>query len=194
MKAKLNIQAIRVAERILKKPFGKFDLTDEETIMTLMYGMVSENNEETMSLKRFRDIFKMKKIGAQIQTAVSEELLYIDQFKGEVSEEDPDPPYMGDLASVLITYGFNAHFVLYEMKLFEIGDYLKAIDTKKKEQMESQRLWTFFTILPHVDGKKFKGPQDLLTFPWETADIEKERLEQLEKDTEMFNKFMKSTI
>ena len=194
MKAKLNIQAIRVAERILKKPFGKFDLTDAETIMTLMYGMVSENNEETMSFKRFKDIFKMKKIGAQIQTAVSEELLYIDQFKGESSNDDSDPPYMGDLASVLITSGLDAHFVLYEMKLFEIGDYLKAIDDKKKELMESQRFWTFFTILPHVDGKKFTKPQDLLAFPWETENIEKERLEQLEKDTEMFNKFMKSTI
>lgn len=191
MKAKLNLQAIRVTEKLLKKPFGKFDLNDEETILTLMYGMVSENNDEVMTLRNFKSILEMKKMGARIQSAVADELSYIDQFKGEVGEET-DPPYMGDLAALLIAYGLDAHFVLYEMKLFEVGDYLKAIDEKKRDQMESDRLWTFCTILPHVNGEKIKSPQDLMPFPWEIEEIEKNRLEQLQKDEEMFYKFFNS--
>ena len=191
MKAKLNLQAIRVTEKLLKKPFGKFDLNDEETILTLMYGMVSENNDEVMTLRNFKSILEMKKMGAMIQSAVADELSYIDQFKGEVGEE-ADPPYMGDLAALLIAYGLDAHFVLYGMKLFEVGDYLKAIDEKKKDQMESDRLWTFCTNMPHVDGKKIKSPQDLMPFPWEIEEIEKNRLEQLQKDEEMFYKFFNS--
>lgn len=194
MKAKLNLQAIRVAERLLKKPFGEFDLTDEETVLTLMYAMVSENNDEVMTFDQFKSILNMGKIGIKVQRAVSDEMAYIDQFKEEVSDKEEKAPYMGDLAALLITFGLDAHFVLYEMKLFEIGDYLKAIDEHKKEQMERDRLWTFYTILPHVDHKKLKKPQDLMPFPWEKEEIEKEALEQLKKDEEMFNKFMKSTI
>lgn len=190
MKAKLNLQAIRVAEKLLKKPFGKFDLTDEETVVILMYAMVSENNDEVMTLKDFKAILEMKKIGSIIQKAVQKELSYIDQFKGE--EGGSDDTYISDLASILITFGFDAHFVLYEMKLFEISDYLKAIDDFKKEKMESERLWTFYTILPHIDQKKVKSPQDMFPFPWEVEQIEKDRLKQLEKDEEMFYKFLNS--
>ena len=194
MKAKLNLQAIRVAERLLKKPFGEFDLTDEETILTLMYAMVSENNDEVMTFDQFKSILNMGKIGIKVQRAVSDEMAYIDQFKEEVSDKEEKAPYMGDLAAILITFGLDAHFVLYEMKLFEIGDYIKAIDEHKKEQMERDRLWTFYTILPHIDQKKIKSPQDLMPFPWEREQLEKDALEQLEKDKDMFNKFMNSTL
>lgn len=194
MKAKLNLQAIRVAERLLKKPFGEFDLTDEETILTLMYAMVSENNDEVMTFDQFKSIINMGKIGIKVQRAVSDEMAYIDQFKEEVSDKEEKAPYMGDLAALLITFGLDAHFVLYEMKLFEIGDYIKAIDEHKKEQMERDRMNTFYSILPHVDHKKIKKPQDIYPFPWEVEQIEKDALEQLEKDKDMFNKFMNSTI
>lgn len=192
MKAKLNLQAIRVAERLLKKPFGEFDLTDEETILTLMYAMVSENNDEVMTFDQFKSILNMGKIGIKVQRAVSDEIAYINQFKEEVSDKEEKAPYMGDLAALLITFGLDAHFVLYEMKLFEISDYLKAIDDFKKEKMESERLWTFYTILPHIDQKKVKSPQDMFPFPWEVEQIEKDRLKQLEKDEEMFYKFLNS--
>lgn len=192
MKAKLNLQAIRVAERLLKKPFGEFDLTDEETVLTLMYAMVSENNDEVMTFDQFKSILDMGKIGMKVQRAVSDEMAYIDQFKEEVSDKEEKVPYMGDLAALLIAFGLDAHFVLYEMKLFEIGDYIKAIDEHKKEQMERDRLWTFYTVMPHVDLKKIKSPQDLMPFPWEREQLEKDALEQLEKDKDMFNKFFNS--
>lgn len=192
MKAKLNLQAIRVAERLLKKPFGEFDLTDEETILTLMYAMVSENNDEVMTFDQFKSILDMGKIGIKVQRAVSDEMAYIDQFKEEVSDKEEKAPYMGDLAALLITFGLDAHFVLYEMKLFEIGDYIKAIDEHKKEQMERDRMNTFYAILPHVDHKKIKKPQDIYPFPWEIEQLEKDALEQLEKDKDMFNKFFNS--
>lgn len=192
MKAKLNLQAIRVAERLLKKPFGEFDLTDEEIILTLMYAMVSENNDEVMTFDQFKSILNMGKIGIKVQRAVSDEMAYIDQFKEEVSDKEEKAPYMGDLAALLITFGLDAHFVLYEMKLFEIGDYIKAIDEHKKEQMERDRMNTFYAILPHVDHKKIKKPQDIYPFPWELEQLEKDALDQLEKDKDMFNKFFNS--
>ena len=145
-----------------------------------------------MTFDQFKSILDMGNIGMKVQRAVSAEMAYLDQFKEEVSDKEEKAPYMGDLAALLITFGLDAHFVLYEMKLFEIGDYLKAIDEHKKEQMERDRLWTFYTVMPHVDLKKIKSPQDLMPFPWEREQLEKDALEQLEKDKDMFNKFFNS--
>ena len=192
MKAKLNLQAIRVAERLLKKPFGKFDLSDEDTIITLMYGMVSENNDEVFDLSRFRSLLSMKRMKAEIQGAIANELSYINQFNDGESVQGGDPPYMGDLASILIVSGLDPHFVLYEMKLFEVEDYIKAIDNKRRDEMEGQRLWTFLTILPHTDGKKIKKPQDLMMFPWEAEALEEKAIAKLDEDAEMFEKFINS--
>ena len=61
MKAKLNIQSIRVAERLLKKPFGKFDLNNDKEALALMYGMVVSNNEEVFTIEQFEKILEQKK-------------------------------------------------------------------------------------------------------------------------------------
>lgn len=185
MKAKLNIQAIRVAERLLKKPFGKFDLTNDREALTLMYGMVSANNEEMLTLKQFEKILEQKKTRQLILNLVQGEMSYLEQFNEE-SKSDSDDTYMGDLAAVLITSGIDAHFVLYEMELFEVIDYIKALDVKKKEQMENDRFWTFWSILPHVNSKKLKSPQDLIKFPWE----EDKKIN--ERDIEIALKFINS--
>ena len=95
-------------------------------------------------------------------------MAYINQFRKRGSKAK-HPTWVS--WRLFNTFGLDAHFVLYEMKLFEIGDYLKAIDEHKKEQMERDRLWTFYTILPHVDHKKLKKPQDLMPFPWEKEEI-----------------------
>lgn len=192
MKVKLNIQSIRVAERIMKKPFSKFDLSDDETLMILLYGMVSENNEETFTVDSFKKIFEMKKVRLDILKQFSNELAYMDQFKEEGSGGQDDM-YMGELAAFLIRSGMDAHFVLYEMKLFEIGDYIKAIDDDKKDKMESDRFWTYLRILPHVDGKKLKSPESLISFPWESESKAKSKEAEIEQGIKMFNKFFNSS-
>ena len=165
-KAKLNIQAIRVAERLLKKPFGKFDLSNDREALVLMYGMVSSNNEEVFTLEQFEKILEHKNIRKSILRSVEAEMDCLRQFSEGVDGESDDT-YMSELAAFLITSGIDPHFVLYEMQLFEIIDYIKALDTKKKEKMENERFWTFWNILPHIDTKKLKKPKDLFRFSWE---------------------------
>lgn len=185
MKVKLNIQAIRVAERLLKKPFSKFDLSNNEETLALMYGMVSSNNEEVFTINQFEKILEQKKTRKAILKLVESEMAYLGQFS-EDSKGESDDTYMSELASVLITSGIDAHFVLYDMRLFEITDYIKALDYKKKEDMENERFWTFWNILPHVDTKKLKSPQDLIRFPWEAAK------EISEREIEIALKFINS--
>ena len=63
------------------------------------------------NLKRY---LSRKKQGKTILRLVESEMAYLGQF-GEESEGESDDTYMSDLASVLITSGIDAHFVLYEM-------------------------------------------------------------------------------
>ena len=186
MKAKLNIQSIRVAERLLKKPFGKFDLSNDKEALALMYGMVVSNNEEVFTIEQFEKILEQKKTRKTILRLVESEMAYLGQF-GEESEGESDDTYMSDLASVLITSGIDAHFVLYEMRLFEIIDYIKALDAKKKEQMENESGFGLSGTFYHTwNTKKLKKPQDLIKFPWE------EEEEISERDLEIALKFINS--
>ena len=69
--------------------------------------------------------------------------------------------------------------------------YIASHEQQKKENMESSSLWTFFTMLPHIDAKKMKnGARDLITFPWEEAEVKREAERAINKDSERFEKFM----
>lgn len=52
--------------------------------------------------------------------------------------------------------------------------FIAAYQTNRKELMESDRLWTYLTILPHVDGKKLPSARDLYPFPWEEEEMMEE--------------------
>ena len=84
MKAKLNIQSIRVAERLLKKPFGKFDLNNDKEALALMYGMVVSNNEEVFTIEQFEKILEQKKTRKMILRLVESEMAYLGQFGEEI--------------------------------------------------------------------------------------------------------------
>ena len=91
----------------------------------------------------------------------------------------------------MILSGIDAHFV-YDMRTTDIADFLKGIEEKKREQMEQDRFWTYLKILPHVDGKKLKSPEDLITFPWEAKHKQKLRDDEFERAKANFEKFIKS--
>jgi len=192
MKAKLNIRAIVLAEKLLGKPFGKFNLDDTEEWLVLAYGMVIANNPETFTLETFKKLTANKKVWQDMMKQIKTEFEYIGQFndKTEKTEEAGDIS-ISDLAATMIVEGINPDFV-HGMRTTEIADILKAIDAKKKEQMEKDRFWTYLNILPHVDGKKLKSPENLITFPWEAEAKKKLSEAELEKSKAIFEKFIKS--
>lgn len=188
---KLNLQTIRIAELLLGKPFGKFDLTDEKEADVLTYSFLVANSEEEFSYSTYQNL--SNKVKAKALKKIVSSLSFLDQFSEKEKKTDgSEPVYMGELAATLIMNGMDARYVLYEMGLFEIKDYLAALDTKIKNKLENSRLWTFYSILPHVDAKKLKSPRDLFLFPWEVEEEEKARAEKLEKGVKIFEKFMRS--
>lgn len=187
---KLNLQTIRIAEQLLDKPFGEFDLTNEKDADMLVYSLLVTSSEEDFSYSTYKHL--SKKVKAKALKQLTSDFSFLQQFSKEETETKSKPVYMGEVAATLIMEGMDAHYVLYEMGLFELKDYLAAIDTKIKNKFENSRLWTYLSILPHVDAKKLKSPRELFLFPWEVEEEEKARAEELEKGIEMFEKFMKS--
>lgn len=191
MKAKLNIRAIVLAEKLLGKPFGKFDMSNEEDAMAVTYGMVAANNEETLTRAMFGKILENKKVRTEITRQVKREFDYIGQFGSDEPAEGETDTSITDIAVMMIMAGMDANFV-YGLRTTDIADFLKGIDAKKKEQMESSRFWTYLNILPHVDGKKMKSPENLILFPWEAEAKKKQTDEEFERGKAIFEKFIKS--
>lgn len=191
MKVKLNIRSIITAEKLLHKSFGKFDLNSESDLQVITYAMVAANNDETLTMEMFGKLNKNRKLWAEIMNQVKYEFEYMGQFN-EAGEVDNDTDIcVTDLAVSMILSGIDAHFV-YDMRTTDIADFLKGIEENKREQMEQDRFWTYLKILPHVDGKKLKSPEDLITFPWEAKHKQKLRDDEFERAKANFEKFIKS--
>lgn len=193
MKIKLNIKSIITAEKLLGKSFGQFNLEDTEQWLVLSYAMVVSNNEETFTLDTFRKLTKNKRMMSEIIQGIKKEFEYIEQFKGkeEVKTDGQSDISITEVAGMMIANGIEPAFV-YEMRTTEITDILQAIEDRKKEKMESDRFWTYFVMAPHIDTKKVKSPEALITFPWEMAEKKEKQDVDFEKAKANFEKFIKS--
>ena len=193
MKIKLNIKSIITAEKLLGKSFGQFNLEDAEEWLILSYAMVVSNNEETFTLDTFRKLTKNKRMMSEIIQGIKKEFEYIEQFKGkeEVKTDEQSDISITEVAGMMIANGIEPAFV-YEMRTTEITDILQAIEDRKKEKMESDRFWTYFVMAPHIDTKKVKSPEALITFPWEMAEKKEKQDVDFEKAKANFEKFIKS--
>ena len=193
MKIKLNIKSIITAEKLLGKSFGQFNLEDAEEWLVLSYAMVASNNEETFTLDTFRKLTKNKRMMSEIIQGIKKEFEYIEQFKGkeEVKTDGQSDISITEVAGMMIANGIEPAFV-YEMRTTEITDILQAIEDRKKEKMESDRFWTYFVMAPHIDTKKVKSPEALITFPWEMAEKKEKQDVDFEKAKANFEKFIKS--
>lgn len=101
--------------------------------------------------------------------------------KGASQEEQT----IGELAYSLIAKGIDAHYIMNELSIIDLPYLIEAISRTKLKDMESQRLWTYLSILPHVDSSKLKSPKDIMPFPW---DIDQEAIEREKHEAfHMFN-------
>ena len=109
---------------------------------------------------------------------------------GSGGNDDDRPETIGNIVATLILSGLDAHYALNEMELQDLPLYIEAYENKKKDEMESARLWTYLTILPHIDAKAMEnGAKDLITFPWEQNSGEETGINDAE--VERFEEFLK---
>lgn len=195
---KLNIKAISIAERLLGKPYNEFDHDSEKDAEILLYAMLAANNSDVFTLGDFKKLIANEKIANEMMKEVEKAVLFTAQFnnstpplnplpKGEGEWSGKDTP-ISEIADILIMQGVDAHYVMYEMDLYEIEGLIARLGEIKKERAEEGRLWTFYGVLPHTKG--LNKPSDLIMFEWEAEDEKKIAEAALERDLEAFNRFM----
>lgn len=184
----LNIKAICYFEKITGKSFFGFG---EEDIMHLLYACFLINNPETkISFNVFMGIMQNEQIAKWASSQFQDALGIIQQFNKSIEGQREEKfsmdqtSTMTDFAtSLIIDYGMDAKYVMYDMDIWEIEEYFEAVNTRIKREMELERFWTYIKVLPHIDGKKCKSPEALVPFDWE-KDAKKKRNEENLKNNE----------
>lgn len=198
MKIGLTIKAVIRWEQLREKSFSQMDYADSEDVEALLYTCtvgISEELEYTFDV--FKSTLSNKKRTREMLRCIERQSAVIRQFQKApkshegVGVEEKGIATVGSIVSTLIMAGLDAHYALNEMELCDLPLFIDAYERRRKEEMESARMWTYLNILPHVDSKKLpNGAKDLITFPWEgvlstekdVTDYEIERFETFMKE------------
>lgn len=178
-KIRMNIKSCCLFEKLTGKSFFKCETEDDA--LHAMYCSLLVNNEcLKMSYDAFMIMLEDERVAQWISDSYLREMKYMYQFaraEGTENQEVKDKAEdKADLtmekiaASLIINYGMDAHYVMYEMELWEIPMFSEVATEKYKADMAEKRLWTYLTIMPQIDHKKCKSPEKLIQFPWEKGD------------------------
>lgn len=175
----LNIKTICFFEEMTDKSFLEMD--DEEDMIYMLYAMFIMNNDVSLSYEGFKYFLEDERVlkwFLEKSNDIKRRALII-QHKGGEEEKVDKKPKISDIASTLIIkYKMDVEYVMYKMELWEITQYTRACENLVKEEYTYDRLWTYLTMLPHIDGKKVKGPEGILPFPWEKENNKQEEFEK----------------
>ena len=176
-KIKLNVASARLFEQISGKSF--FNIGEEDAFKLAYSVLVANNPELNFTFDTFMLLLQDKKVANWITREIEKENNFQAQLKfvkknklvekAEEGSEDVEAlKTISEYASVLIiNFGMDAHYVNYEMPLYEMEDYFFVAEMKRRNDLSNQRLFTFLTMLPQLDSKKKISPEDILPFPWE---------------------------
>ena len=202
---KLNIKSIIYYERLTGKPFSTFT-GNEEDVIPLLYCMLVANNDFKRSYEEtIKYLFTDEKFVEQINSRLQKIFIFESQFfnnqdiNKEIpteintpNKEDTNKVFIHQLVPILVMdCNLNIDYVLNEMHYSEIDSYIKYRDDKNKNRLEEKRLFTYLTIMPHINAKKLTV-NELLPFSWEEEQKEKEGLKVIDTHKDKLKNFMNS--
>lgn len=194
---RLTIKAIIRWEQLRRKSFSLMDYTSKDDVDALLYTTTICNNDGMVyTFDIFRHTLSNEKLIKEMISKLERETALLSQFQkkqevANIGNTEGSPEMVGSIISTLIMSGLDAHYALNEMELCDLPLYIESYEKKRKEDMESSRMWTYLTILPHIDARKMKnGAKDLIVFPWEEVEREAER-EINETEVECFEELLK---
>ena len=199
---KLNIKTIVLYEKLTQESFALFDGTINK-IIPLIYCMLVANNdyketyEDTVNF-----LFKNEKLMKELSERLEKEMKFQSQFKSPFIEENnvstidnttnDKPIFITQMIPILVVdCGLDINYVLNEMSYTDIDTYIKYKDDKEKTKLEEERLFTYLTVLPHIDSKKC--PIDkFLPFQWEENEKKEKGMKEIELNQHKLQEFLKS--
>lgn len=194
---RLTIKAIIRWEQMRGKSFSQIDYADKEDMESLLYVIYITSDKPGYTFEVFRQVIADERFMSAMSSDLGRIMEIVAQFQKKIVPDlgstEGSPEYIGNIVSALIMAGLDAHYALNEMELCDLPLYLEAYERKRKEEMESSRMWTYFTMLPHIDARKMKnGARDLIVFPWEEEEMRKEAERAIREDAARFEEFMKT--
>lgn len=192
---RLTVKAIIRWEQMRGKSFSLMDYSDREDMEVLLYAMSIDSFEVPYKYEVFKSVLANDKVMEGMSVSLGRIISVMAQFRhstnaGSGGVNDDRPETIGNIVATLIMSGLDAHYALNEMELQDLPLYIEAYENKRKDEMENARLWTYLTILPHIDAKAMEnGAKDLITFPWEQKP--KRETEINDAEVERFEEFLK---
>ncbi|WP_321331886.1 hypothetical protein [uncultured Bacteroides sp.] len=187
---RLTIKGIIRAEQLLKKPFNDINYNNEHDLLCMLYCISGEQ----CTLEVYKEAIRNKYLREQVKE-LERYSKVMQQFTEESPKKEGKSGYLSELAGMLIVSGIDANYVMNELELQDISFIVKAIEKKKKEELEEHRLWTYFQIAPHIDTKKgVNSPRTMYTFPWESEEIKTEMEAEFKKSEKIGTKFLNGEI
>lgn len=195
VKAKLSIRAIVRWEQMTGRSFMHIDFSDNEDMIRLLYCATVIYMPEFFTFDQFALTLENKRILSASIHAVEAYNAYACQFarkqtEGDAQQIDTDTTISSVVAKLIMTGGLDAHFVMDEMLVEDLPMYLEALSDRIKQEEESRRLWTYYNILPHINGKKINSPSKIHVFPWEQAAAEQKARGEIKQNEAALQEFL----
>lgn len=168
----ITIRDLLRYERLL----GRSIFADEPDGATLIYCTTPEAYTRYTLEEWSRTTLGASAFMAKEAKELARELAALQQYSGldtrdersEVRDESQAPRTLTDVVTELLTEGVvPADYLLERAELWELTIYIDATQRKRQQRLERGRLWSYMGLLPHIDSKKIKRPEDLIPFAWD---------------------------
>lgn len=176
-------------ERLL----GRSIFADEPDGATLIYCTTPEAYTRYTLEEWSRTTLGASAFMAEEARELARELAALQQYSGldtrderlEVRDEEVEVRTLTDVVTELLTESVvPADYLLERAELWELTIYIDATQRKRQQRLERERLWSYMGLLPHIDSKQIKRPEDLLPFAW---DDNNRATKQTDEDTTEWN-------
>lgn len=187
---RLSVRAIVMFEALSGKKFSDA-ISDDEQLLTLMYcAFVCSTGMEIE-----KDIFLSMLGNEEFAAKMNKDMKRLQRFSEQFGKDNGDGGEEGssgktevsitEMADRLVfAFGVDPQYVYEKLQLWELSHFLESAEKQFKERMEEQRMWSFLQVAPQIDLKKCKSPDKFLPFPWDKAEKDKKRQEELAKEAE----------
>lgn len=196
IKITLNIKSICYYEYLSGKSFFSAKMEDDD-LFKLLYALIINNNDDVqITYNAFTYMIEDARVQnwclLQLEKIRKEtEQLSFKQKEDVAQSGETQQVKVTDIAMFLITkHHIDPTYVMEKMKLWEMSEMVLSCSKDTEERLTEERLWTYLTIMPHVDGKKLGGPEKLLPFPWDdkSQNAKQKEFERHAKAATMFLK------
>lgn len=201
IKSRLDIEAVIRWEQMTGRSFLSMDFSNDEDLRRLLYCATVTCAAKPFTFEVFEQTLNNKKIVDAAIRSLSVYSAFTAQFSRKqdmvshgVADAAQEVTIGSIAAKLIVSAGIDAHFVMHEMFIEDLPLYIEALNDRIRHEEESRRLWTFYTILPHIDAKKLKTPQKLHVFPWEAEDVARRAQEELARSEQEFYRFMRGEM